>query len=841
MKHLKYIFTIAIIGLFSIIYCAFTMADNSRFIKHLVDILVFVIGMSIIPYFNESINTLIFKYKYRFIRLKNYFSICFSIKILILSTLCFFSILNYFHIRSWSGLFISSTILLLGIILNFYILFLSNINIKIIDIRKFLDQILQKILYQQNFIPFQIGNGFWIGFLIVLFSLIFIEFINGGTYFVNDDNFTQFNPVILDACKNFFEKGLFPEINPYQFAGLPTSSVGVYSLTNPLIYISYFLAKYIGMHAEYTLDVYIIINLLFAYLFMYIATRLVGINKNFTILVCICYCLSGYSLIGIRSWYYMAPITAFAPFIIIGLETLKKQQLNVKYFIIGTIVTALLGYGGNFQMFIYGCSFYILGIILLLITRNTNIKNAIKAIIPIIFGFILTIPQIYVTLDLFKDIERIPWDFNRSTFFDFKTFIIPNYILEFFGSKDINFHNYFGQVFYSGSTFFVTIITCILVLILYLISFKERNKIRIIEQFFANNIFLLLGLFALIMSFGNEFYLWKIIHSLPIFNKFIQPIKMMVFVNLFLNVSGAIFLSRLLLSKKTEKIICIVTLILIFLHINSVDSAFYYFKNNKYKNISNMITQIPDIKKHRVYSYSPRRSNKEYYSYTLNSNFPTYYAIPSIDAYDDRLEILLKDNMSLYKKMYNNDASLVFQANIVDKYLYEDFLEYGVKYFIYMDFNTNEEWYKLTKADEYANKKIKKIINENFRCIYKYKDINYYIFNDSKPIVFNQDIMEVPFELNTQGIKVFPNANDNIITINFLNRRHYKLFADKKPLKYTTDAYNRIVVNIPPETKEIILKYHSPWEKGILIMLIMLLAFSPLFFIYCKNGGKNNE
>ena len=85
---------------------------------------------------------------------------------------------------------------------------LSNINIKIIDIRKFLDPILQKILYQQNFIPFQIGNGFWIGFLIVLFSLIFIEFINGGTYFVNDDNFTQFNPVILDACKNFFENRL---------------------------------------------------------------------------------------------------------------------------------------------------------------------------------------------------------------------------------------------------------------------------------------------------------------------------------------------------------------------------------------------------------------------------------------------------------------------------------------------------------------------------------------------------------------------------------------------------------------------------------------------------------
>ena len=274
-----------------------------------------------------------------------------------------------------------------------------------------------------------------------------------------------------------------------------------------------------------------------------------------------------------------------------------------------------------------------------------------------------------------------------------------------------------------------------------------------------------------------------------------------------------------------------------FFHINSVDSAFYYFENNKYKDISDITTQIPDIRNHRVYSFSPRRSDKEYYSYTLISNFPTFYKIPSIDAYDDRLEILLKDNMHLYKKMYDNDASVVFQANLVDKYLYEYFLEYGVKYFIYMDFDTNEEWYKLTKADEYANNKIKKFINKNFKCIYKYNDINYYIFKDAKPLVFNQDIKEVPFELNTQGIKVFPDNNDTTITINFLNRRHYRLFADKKPLDYTTDAYNRIVVKILPNTKELVLTYHSPWEKGALLMLIMLVIFIPITYIFYKKVG----
>lgn len=837
MKHLKFMFIIAAIALFSLAYSWCTILDSSKFIKHFVDMLVFCIGMSAIPFLNKYITFLIFKYKYIFKYCKNYFTLCFIIKTEIIYTLGLFSILNFFHIRSWSTLFITSILFLICTLLIFYILFLKNINIRISNIKKAFNVILKKISYHQNHTPFLIEKNFWIGLGGVLFSLIFIEIINGGTYFVNDDNFTQFNPVILDACKNFFEKGIFPEINPYQFAGLPTSSAGVYSLTNPFIYISYFFAKYIGMNAEYTLDVFAIINLMLAYIFIYIATRLVGINKNIAILVCICYCLSGYSLIGVRSWYYMAPITAFAPFIIIGLELIKRQQLNVKYFIIGTIITALLGYGGNFQMFVYGCSFYILGIILLLITQKTDIKGAIKAIFPIIFGFILTIPQIYVTLDLFNDIERIPWNFNRSTFFDFKTFIIPNYMFEFFGLKDTNFHKYFGQVFYSGSTFFIVSMMAIILLIVYLAFFAEKNKIKTIRLVFANNIYLALGLFALIMSFGNEFYLWKIIHSLPIFNKFIQPIKMMVFVNLFLNISGALLLSKILLSKKIEHIICILTLILMFLHINSVDSAFYYFENNKYKDISDITTQIPDIRNHRVYSYSPRRSDKEYYSYTLNSNFPTFYKIPSIDAYNDRLEILLKDNMHLYKKMYDNDASLVFQSNLVDKYLYEDFLEYGVKYFIYMDFDTNEEWYKLTKADEYANNKIKKFINKNFKCIYKYKDINYYIFKDAKPLVFNQDIKEVPFELNTQGIKVFPGNNDTTITINFLNRRHYRLFADKKPLDYTTDAYNRIVVKILPNTKELVLTYHSPWEKGALLMLIMLVIFIPITYIFYKKVG----
>ncbi|MCC7086039.1 MAG: hypothetical protein IT427_13635, partial [Pirellulales bacterium] len=75
-------------------------------------------------------------------------------------------------------------------------------------------------------------------------------------YFVQDDNLSQFLPVVLHGCRSMFHDGTFSTWNPHQFLGSPTSSLGTYALTYPPTYLSYAIADW-GLGNEYaTLDVF---------------------------------------------------------------------------------------------------------------------------------------------------------------------------------------------------------------------------------------------------------------------------------------------------------------------------------------------------------------------------------------------------------------------------------------------------------------------------------------------------------------------------------------------------------------------------------------------------------
>ena len=95
------------------------------------------------------------------------------------------------------------------------------------------------LIYEQNNSSDKENNktkaiSFFAGFIFVFLGLIYLEIFNQHYFFLQDDNFHQFLPTIIQSCRDLFENGLFPEINPYQAGGLPTSSCGIYSLTYPL-------------------------------------------------------------------------------------------------------------------------------------------------------------------------------------------------------------------------------------------------------------------------------------------------------------------------------------------------------------------------------------------------------------------------------------------------------------------------------------------------------------------------------------------------------------------------------------------------------------------------------
>lgn len=752
----------------------------------------------------------------------------------ILFALCSLGYFNIIHYHSWSGLFIR---LLIGFILLIILeLVLKNYKINIIKLKKlilnFFDLInndSEQTKQKNTILPFILG------LILVICGLFYLEIFIQKYYFIQDDNYSQFFPVILGAMRDVFEKGIFPEINPYQFTGIPTTSASVYALTYPVIYFSYWFSRFILRDEFYTIDVFAWIHIITAYILSYKAAKYCKVNSTLSTLFAICYSLSGYSLIGIRSWYYMAPITAFAPMIVIGLEFVKNQIINTKFIIIGSIITALLIYAGNIQMFMYASMFYILGLLILFYVHSINGKKVIKSLYPVIIGGILALPQIYVTLDLMKDINRIPWQTLSSTYVDFITFFIPTYLLKMLNIVNPLFWKFMGNGFYSGTIFFTTAFFVLLACIIFYIFSKNNHRQILLEK----NLYLFIGGFALILSLGYMGGVWTLLHSFPIFNKFINSQKFIIFINLFFNLGGVIVLSRI---NKFSKIITTLIIILMLFHIKYAISAFYVYPSIKYMNVNN----IKDIKNFRIYSYSPKRTVDKEYSLTFSMNIPTINSIHSIDAYNDRLEILLKDSLFLYKKIHLENSS--FPSEV---YLDTNFLrylnEYGVKYFIYMDIEKYDYWPEYNMFDKKQNELIINYVKKNFSLAYNYKNkIKFYQIPNPKPLAFDEKIKSIPIKFNTQGV-IVDLANVSTpqkVTINMIKRKYYKAFVDGVQAKIITDNYNRMVIEIQKPAKVLVVKYHSPWEKGLLLSVIGFILFVISTFLLekaWKNQTQKNN
>ncbi len=752
-------------------------------------------------------------------------------KYTLLFYLSIFGLYNFLHYRSYSEIFYLMIITFASLMLFEYCT--RNIKITTKKIKATLNSIITKI---ESDIPINKDKDniqwFLFGLLFVVVSLFYLEIFIQKYYFIQDDNYAQFFPVILSACESFFHQGLFPEINPYQLTGLPTSSVMVYSLTYPITYLSYWIAENLLKNELYLLEVYAFIHLIMAYILSYKAAKITNVKSSYSVLYAICYTLSGFSLIIGRSWYYMLPIVSLAPCIIVAIQHIRQHKFNISYYLITISSFTLMFYAGNIQMFIYALMFYFIAILCLYLLKKITFSEVIKSTIPIVFCFILSLPQTYVLADLMKDIDRNPWDIMQSTDNYFISFIIPGFVLNKFGLMDQLFYKYLGQTYYSGSILF-----CIALLSSIFIMFKSQRK----KTALYNNLLLFLGIIALIFSFGTKGIIYPLLHSLPVFNKFVNPIKFLIFINLFFNLGGAIILSKLINKKRTEVLIFGMVILLMILHIKHSNCAQYLYKSASYYKINSIETKLPEVTKYRVFSYAPLRTNREDISATMVMNFPTYYKIPAIDAYDDRIETLLKDSLFVYSKMHNLDTRTCGEL-FIDKNLFDMLPEYGVKYFIYQDIQNNVFYSYSSIFNKTNDKMIVSYINKNYQKIFvQNDDIIYYEIPKPKPLAFDEKISPLPIEFNTQGAIVdlkgvkLPQK----ITVNMIHRKHYNAYGDGKLLEIEPDEYNRMVVNVPQGVKKIVLKYHSPWEKGILLMLIMLSIFTPLSYILHKKGEKN--
>ncbi|MGH9523371.1 MAG: hypothetical protein ACRD3E_12665, partial [Terriglobales bacterium] len=164
---------------------------------------------------------------------------------------------------------------------------------------------------------------FWFGFAFVAAMFTLLE-MRQSIYFTQDDNMVQFLPVIVQGCRSMFH-GVFPNWDPYQYMGSPTAALGVYSLTYPVTYLCYGFARGVLRNEYLTLEVFAVFHLLLGYFAAYWAARRCRIRPSMAVIAGVSPVLSGFALMGSRSWYYMSPSFLFVPLLVVCLVKLQQR------------------------------------------------------------------------------------------------------------------------------------------------------------------------------------------------------------------------------------------------------------------------------------------------------------------------------------------------------------------------------------------------------------------------------------------------------------------------------------------------------------------------------------
>ncbi len=633
-----------------------------------------------------------------------------------------------------------------------------------------------------------------IGFIITILIFVFLE-LRESYFFTQDDTFSQFFPVILQAMKDFFATWRLPTFNPIQFRGFPTFSVGYYSLANPVMYFSYFVATYILKNRFITMEVFALINFIIGYFGIYYLLKRFKLNPMILLLGVISYLYSGYNLISGRSWYYMLSAMAYSPYLISFAIDFSKKKTDYKWLIKVVVVSVLLFLAGNFQMWIYAMMFFSLYIIFSSIEKPNKKKILLTLLsFAIIFSFIFPI-LINQVMDC-KIKERGVED--NEVFYNFPSLFLPYPILKSHDSF-INYHPLrYTQMFYNGSVFNIIAFLMILYLVFFLLSDKKQHeKTKIIFE----NKFIILGLIALLLSFGKYGILNEILVVFPPFNKFTRIYKYLIFINMFFILSAALVLQKFFAKhKKTVTFILLIGYALIFYHIYITDLAFCKFTDKPYPKLPNYIQKLyPPNSNYRILGNAVTRSGDKNYVFGLQLNFASVYEIPSLTGYD----------------IFENNTLKLPEKNLGKK---------GVRYVIDSDFKKLKYPMPIKPKPKRFNK---------MHLIYKNDIQKIYEIPDYKPLVAvnNKKIDKIIF--TNQGIifDISRFANIDSIFINYKYRKRLKGFIDGKEVKLQKTKNKSIIVRNAFKGKEFVLKYDIRLKFFILVSIIILILSIGVYFI----------
>jgi len=212
--------------------------------------------------------------------------------------------------------------------------------------------------------------------------------------FTQDDNLSQFLPVIIRSAQDLFQ-GRFPVWNPHQLMGAPTATVGTYMLTYPPTYLSYWIAKQVFGDPYLTVELFFTFHLTAGYFVTFWVLRRFGLRPSLAVAGALSFTLCAFLLIGGRSQATFIPIAVWLPLLAASILALERGPVGWKWALATGALIGIYFHAGHAQYWVYALMFFATAVGLLSFGRRIPWARSLWCIPAFSFGLALAAPLLF--------------------------------------------------------------------------------------------------------------------------------------------------------------------------------------------------------------------------------------------------------------------------------------------------------------------------------------------------------------------------------------------------------------------------------------------------------------
>jgi hypothetical protein len=655
-----------------------------------------------------------------------------------------------------------------------------------------------------------------IGIAAIVIGFAYLE-MGDRYYFVQDDGYIGYLPLALHGGKSLFS-GVFPEWDPYQGGGEPTTCTGILNFTYPPLYAAYGIAHYVIRNDYAMLEVLGFFHIVFAFLGMYWAGRKWGLSPALATAAGLCFASSGFFLSIGRGWMNYFCQASWLPWLAGVVAPNLMRHPNIKWFLGAGAVIGLSFHAGFIQIWVYGLAFAAIIVFILAATRVVPPRAILRFIIACLLGLAIAAPLLWVEADFSAAVARHFDGHERAISWSaLAAMLIPPRFMTMKSPLDWGAAGE-GQFYYSGTI----LVAAWLLLGVAPLAFRWNRRI------IAQNVLSLCAVIAFLFCLGDKSPLpiavWA--SHLPVFDKFRYVWRCFAFVTIFTSLGGALCLERLCSASRFARywrwILSGATILLVAYSMNMPRSPLYRWPGKPYPPLNpEFRALLQSDQPHGIQrSMAPLRLNEyanwyKIYDYpaTLLANTPTLYEVPSFNKYNT-ITWWHPFSGALFQK-FNANPQLACKA-------------YGIRWLVrHPQIGLDEDFIKGLGAPAIVG------------------GMQVWEVKDAAPMAFPLAHPATSYhaEFSAKGATVHFEgegyAYGEPFVINVLAWPRFHVYADGKEIAKLPDEWGRIVATPPPGTKRLEAVYKSPWGQGIAIGLaLMLLSAAGWKWRGSKSSGR---